>query len=121
MDWNNISYLANKLALNLLALKNNSFPIKNLLSISFVVKFVLSTLYHCLYPGLLEEVLYRGFLISGLKGLGIDDWKCNIVQAVIFGIIHVFSGGNYAWKVLLSTASQTLSGYVLGKIYLKTK
>lgn len=114
-------YLANRLTLNILVLKNNNYSIINFVSISFVVKFVLSTLYYCLYPGLLEEVLYRGFLISGLKGLGIDDWKCNIVQAIIFGIIHVFAGGNYAWTVLLSTASQILMGYVLGKIYFKTK
>lgn len=114
-------YLAYKLSLNILILKNNSFSINNIFSISFVVKFVLYTLYKCLYPGLLEEVLYRGFLISGLKGLGITDWKCNIVQAIVFGIIHFLASGNYAWRVLLSTAAQTLMGYVLGTLYFKTK
>lgn len=43
-----VVYLANKLVLNIFVLKNNTFPIKNLLSLSFVANFVLSTLYHCL-------------------------------------------------------------------------
>lgn len=116
-----VVYLANKLVLNIFVLKNNTFSIINLLSIPFVAKFVLSTLYHCLYPGLLEEVLYRGFLISGLKGLGIDNWKCNMIQAILFGITHVFACGNYAWRFLLTTAYQILMGYVFGKIYFKTK
>lgn len=100
---------------------NNNFTFKNILNITFWGKYALSVLYHSLYPGLIEEVIYRGFLISGLKGMGLNDWKCNIIQAILFGIMHVFSYGNPSWMFLLTTATQVLLGYVLGKVYLKTK
>lgn len=73
------------------------------------------------YPGFYEEVLYRGLLISALKGLGLDDDKTNILQAILFGIHHIMSWGIASWFFLLSIAAQALLGYVLGKIYFKTK
>ncbi|WP_010250640.1 CPBP family intramembrane glutamic endopeptidase [Acetivibrio cellulolyticus] len=35
-----------------------------------------------------EEFLCRGILISALKGYQIAEWKANIMQALLFGILH---------------------------------
>lgn len=86
-----------------------------------ILNFLIGTIVNSAYPGFFEEVLYRGFLISGLKGLGLSNNKCNIVQAIIFGISHVMSWGIPSWIFLLSTASQAMVGYLLGKIYFKTE
>jgi membrane protease YdiL (CAAX protease family) len=74
-----------------------------------------------LHPGVFEEVLYRGLLISGLKGFGLKDEQTNIIQAIIFGITHVISFGNVPSIFILHTASQIILGYVIGKVYFKTK
>ena len=114
-------YITNRLILNLITIDDKDFVIINLFKFSFVIKFIISTFYHCFYPGFLEEVIYRGFLITGLKGIGCNEWKCNVIQSLLFGILHVFAWGSSSWLFLLSTAYQCLLGFALGKIYFKTK
>ena len=83
--------------------------------------FMLKFIYDCFYPGIFEETVYRGFLISGLKGLGLNESKCNVVQALFFGASHVNSWGSGSFIFLLHTAFQSLIGYLFGKLYFKTK
>jgi hypothetical protein len=83
--------------------------------------FLLNALFNAAYPGIFEEVLYRGFLISGLKGIGLSDEKCNVIQSIIFGIAHVMSWGAAPKAFILYTAAQAMAGYLLGKVYFKTK
>lgn len=73
-----------------------------------------------LYPGFFKEVLFRGFLISGLKGFGLSDDRCNIFQAIILGVGHVMSWGMPSWIFLLAMTWQAMLGYVLGKLHFKT-
>ena len=86
-----------------------------------IKKSILNFIYQCIYPGIFEETLYRGFLISGLKGLKLNESKCNVIQALIFGASHVNSWGSGSFIFLLHTAFQSLIGYLFGKLYFKTK
>lgn len=74
-----------------------------------------------IYPAFNEEVIFRGLLISGLKGYGLEYWKVNIVQSIIFGLLHfgVYKGLGFIAIVYMS--SQIITGYILGIIYYKTK
>lgn len=74
-----------------------------------------------IYPAFNEEVIFRGLLITGLKGYGLEYWKINIIQSIFFGIIHfgVYKGFGLIAVVLMS--SQIIRGFILGIIYYKTK
>jgi membrane protease YdiL (CAAX protease family) len=57
---------------------------KNLLRL--LLNGLISLIYHAAY----EEYLFRGLLISGLLYLNIEKWKINIIQATIFGLMHIY-------------------------------
>lgn len=86
-----------------------------------VVAYVISSGVTFIQPALYEEVIYRGFLISALKGFGLDDFNINAVQAIIFGVLHFLLYIQYGWVGILGTSSQILIGFILGKIYIKSK
>lgn len=94
---------------------------ENIFNAKFIGSFIIGTFGYSIHPGIYEEILYRGFLICGLKGIGLSDEKCNVIQAIIFGASHVMSFGTASWMFLLATAAQAMIGYVLGKLYFKTK
>lgn len=116
-----VSYIVYKLFPNLISISQGMVQIADIFNGGLLFKIIINTIFTSAYPGFFEEVLYRGFLVSGLKGLGLADEKCNIIQAIIFGISHVMSFGIASWMFLLSTSTQAMLGYVLGKIYFKTK
>ena len=86
-----------------------------------VLAYVVSGAIMFIQPALYEEVIYRGFLISALKGFGLDDFNINVVQAIIFGLLHFSIHIQYGWIGVLGTSSQILLGFILGKIYIKSK
>lgn len=86
-----------------------------------IKNFIFHLIYQCFYPGIFEETLYRGFLVSGLRGLGLNENKSNVIQAVIFGASHLNSWGTGFSVFLLHTAFQAIIGYMFGKLYFKTK
>jgi membrane protease YdiL (CAAX protease family) len=100
---------------------DGTINIKSLVKPSLIVDFAIKFVRKSLHPGVFEEVLYRGLLISGLEGFGLKDEHTNIIQAIIFGITHVISFGNVPSIFILHTASQIILGYVIGKVYFKTK
>jgi membrane protease YdiL (CAAX protease family) len=100
---------------------DGTINIKSLVKPSLIADLIIRMIRKSLYPGVFEEVLYRGLLISGLKGFGFKDEHTNIIQAIIFGITHVISLGNVPFVFILHTASQVIAGYVLGKVYFRTK
>ncbi|WP_446899646.1 lysostaphin resistance A-like protein [Clostridium sp. LBM24168] len=86
-----------------------------------LIKNVLKT---AIYPAFYEELVFRGILISGLLALKIEDWKINILQALIFGITHILANKQVQFDYTISASLcsiQFLMGYILGKIYFKTK
>ena len=91
------------------------------INLKFMCDFLKGFFFNSIYPGIYEELLFRGLMVSGLKGFGYSDDKCNVIQAVIFGLFHTGSFGVYSWISLLSTAYQAMMGYVFGKVYFKTK
>lgn len=75
------------------------------------------------YPGFFEEFLYRGLLISKLKNYKLTEESINIIQAILFGLLHcnLYTQDVSLGFAILATAAQMLLGYILGKIYFKTK
>ena len=70
----------------------------------------------------LKNLVNRGLFITGLKGCGFTDEKANIIQSLVFGVLHCFAYlSNGIIIAILLTVLQTLLGYLFGKIYLTTK
>lgn len=52
-----------------------------------------------------------------------ENWKANMIQATIFGLTHIcenHSQGFSLQSAIFLTSAQVISGYVFGKISLKT-
>jgi len=116
-----VTFLAYIFILNLSPITKGKFAISSVFNSNFLISLSINTIINSAFPGFYEEVLYRGFLISGLKGLDLNEDISNIIQAIIFGITHFMSFGEISWISLLSTAAQAMFGYLLGKVYFKTK
>lgn len=86
-------------------------------SISDYIFSILNTL---IFNSIYEEIVFRGFLVSGLKDFKLNDLKINIFQSIIFSIPHLyqFISGLIS---MLGLSYHIIVGYLLGKIYLKTK
>lgn len=72
-------------------------------------------------PSIVEEVIFRGLCFGGLLSLGVDKYKANIIQAVLFGLVHLMNYDQWAINNLLFVAPQIFVGFFIGKIYIKTK
>ena len=73
------------------------------------------------YPAFIEEIIFRGLLLTALLNL---NWKvntANITQAIIFGLIHIIGFDEFTLVNLLSTSMQIYIGYLFGKLYLTQK
>ncbi len=87
-----------------------------------IVRYGLYILSIIILVAFFEEFLCRGILISALKGYQIAEWKVNIIQAFLFGILHCVRYLDKGIGVaLLITCYQTVIGYFFGKLYLRTK
>lgn len=73
------------------------------------------------YPSLVEEVLFRGLCFSGLLAIGLDEDKSNIIQAVVFGFVHLFNYEQFSINIILLIVPQIYIGFLIGKIYINTK
>ncbi|TCO70678.1 CAAX prenyl protease-like protein [Marinisporobacter balticus] len=73
------------------------------------------------YPSIVEEVIFRGYLLSGLLAFGVREDKSNIIQAIVFGVIHVLGFKEISIISFLVISFQVFLGYLFGKIYLSTK
>lgn len=74
-----------------------------------------------IYPAFYEEVLYRLFCISALYYFkNADDFLgFNIIQAIIFGLAHVFVNvADFGYIAVIMASSQMMVGMLLGYIYL---
>lgn len=77
-----------------------------------------------LYPSLYEEILFRFIAIGAIKSFDLDDITTNIIQSLLFGLIHIFTyllGGIGITYAILGCAGQALLGYILGMVYMRTK
>lgn len=63
-----------------------------------------------------EELVFRGFAFAAIKSFELSDTKSNIIQSILFGLIHL-----YAVPSIIGICLHTLYGYILGKIYLSSK
>lgn len=72
-------------------------------------------------PAFIEEMIFRGLLMSGLKGFNFKIENANIIQAILFGSIHYFYYTQYGIIGILGISFQAIVGYMLGKLYIKTK
>lgn len=94
--------------INLLALylKISPYPIKIEISSLKVALFIIGV--GAINPGMIEELLFRGFVLSKLERF--IDWKwALLISAVLFGIIHIGQG---IFAVIGSIYLGLLFGYV---------
>ena len=70
------------------------------------LRYVLFNVYIAGSACLLEEALYRSFLINGLERVGMPTWKAASISLVVFSLIHL-SGG----------ASFVLGAFLVGGVY----
>ncbi|MFB6296654.1 MAG: lysostaphin resistance A-like protein [Halobacteriales archaeon] len=66
-------------------------------------------------PGVCEEVVYRGFLVTALRSLGASKWTAVGVATVPFVLLH----GRAATASLRSFARYALLGVVFAGLYLR--
>lgn len=95
--------------------------VNSLTGVNTIAYYIKNFLLHLYYPSIVEEVVFRGFLLSGLLAFGIREDKSNIIQCIIFGLIHVIGFNEISVTSILSTCLQMYIGFLLGKIYLQTK
>jgi len=84
----------------------------------FYIRNFIQQLY---YPGVVEEVIFRGYLLTGLLAYGVRKDKANVIQSIIFGLVHIYGSKDISIIVILSTSLQMFLGFIFGKIYLRTK
>ncbi|WP_160675297.1 CPBP family intramembrane glutamic endopeptidase [Clostridium sp. C8-1-8] len=95
------------------------------------IEFVIAILSTLIFTALTEEVIFRDFLLFGLISRGISPKSANMIQAIIFGLIHIavnrqarlkiYSGSNLLICSILTCSFQVLIGYLFGKIVIKSK
>ncbi|NCD06273.1 MAG: CPBP family intramembrane metalloprotease, partial [Spirochaetia bacterium] len=76
---------------------------------------------HIYYPSIVEEVIFRGFLLSALLSFNIRSDKANIIQAIIFGFSHMLGYKEITLISFFIPFVQIFIGYLIGKMYLKNK
>ncbi len=83
--------------------------------------FLLSLCYNIFFVGLIEEILFRGYLLQRLTK-EMSHIKALIISSSLFGIYHF--PVNYAIspvEILLIVLYSTFAGFILGFLYLKTE
>lgn len=91
---------------------------------SNISRYLAIVAWNILYPALYEETLYRLYLISIFKYYKLSDLTANILQCLIFGIVHY---SIYPFKelglvyTLMACSGQAFLGFIFGKIYIRTK
>jgi membrane protease YdiL (CAAX protease family) len=83
--------------------------------------FILDLAIDFIYPTFFEEYLFRGLLLSALLGFGVSILKANMIQAILFGLVHFNYYPDWGLLCFIPTIQQMLIGFILGKLYLKTK
>lgn len=116
-----IVFIVYRFIFNFNDISKGTINIHQILDLEFIIDFALKAVINSVYPAFYEEILFRGLLISGLKGFELSNNTCNIIQAIIFGIAHIMSWGEPSWWVhLLALSIQIMIGYLLEKLYFKT-
>jgi membrane protease YdiL (CAAX protease family) len=95
------------------------------------IEFILSIITTLIFTALKEELIFRDFLLFGLISHGFSSKSANMVQAIIFGLIHISankqallihsSGTHILITSILTCSYQILMGYLFGKITIKSK
>lgn len=81
----------------------------------------LNFVHNLYYPSFIEEIVFRGLLLTGLVHYGCSQGKANMIHAVIFGLIHIINKDQLNVVTILSTSMQTYIGYLFGRMYFYTK
>ncbi|WP_426351108.1 CPBP family intramembrane glutamic endopeptidase [Alloiococcus sp. CFN-8] len=77
------------------------------------------------YPALYEEIIFRYLMITVIKDYISNERITVILQAIVFGLFHFIlyyfiNQVDFVYSIL-GCAAQTLVGYTLGIIYIRTK
>lgn len=74
-----------------------------------------------LAPAIFEEVVFRGIFIHNLRTSGKSNMAALIIQALIFGLVHLTNAANGAIvQALVQTGYAVVVGLVFGAVYICT-
>lgn len=85
-------------------------------SVSFFAPAILFTIIYCIETGIIEEVIFRGFLLNIFK----DRYSTTIgviVSSVMFGVVH-FSGFEEEFAWWMSLISSLVTGFIFAQAFL---
>jgi membrane protease YdiL (CAAX protease family) len=77
-------------------------------------RYVLVGVYIAVSAGVVEEVLYRSFLIQGFERVGLPTWVAVAGSVALFVLIHWSSGAVLMFNALVA-------GIIISAIYIKTR
>ncbi|MTI70539.1 MAG: CPBP family intramembrane metalloprotease [Firmicutes bacterium] len=87
----------------------------------FISNIIINVPFKIYYPSIVEEMIFRGLCFSGLLTIGLGEDKSNIIQAVVFGLIHILNYDQFSINIILLIVPQIYIGFLIGKIYINTK
>ena len=79
------------------------------------VAFIMQVIHYMVFVGVVEEIVFRGFLLRGLKEVTKSDTLAVIISALIFGIWH-FPANQDFLQVAMTAVIGLLYGFSLVKI-----
>ena len=78
------------------------------------LRFGVVSFYIAISAGIVEEFIYRSFLIRNFEKLGLSTWLSVVLSVALFVFIHWSSGASMMFNALLG-------GTILSLIYVKTR
>lgn len=69
----------------------------------------------CVIGPIVEELVYRGALLRGLRELKVPGFLCIIISGFLFGLVHVADNGDF-----IQIFPYLFMGFALGFIYYKS-
>lgn len=94
---------------------------RSIMPIKFLIGFILNVLSETILTTAYEEIIYRGLVIYALSYVFTNDTAILILESIIFGLLHIILNPYFTTYLVGNVLFQIAIGYMLGKIYLKTK
>lgn len=84
-------------------------------------KVFLQTLYYLFYIGMIEEILFRGFLQNYLFGLNINKYLIFIIGGLLFSFMHIpfqmYIYNNVSFEYIIVAIPQLLETFIVHMLY----
>lgn len=105
-------------ALTLLYLSPLMIYLKKIdIDFNLIINIIILTINNFNHSSVIEEPIFRGFLLGGLQEKGLNNFSSILIQGIVFGLCHI-NTINHLYSFLFVIP---LVGIILGILTLKTK